>query len=484
MSRSLLSTAVDILQWLEADAGTPYKVRAERDRAIGKSLDADEQVSALTQVLAWWAAVSNENIDAPQPGERLAALISVATGLLVLFGVLLGMGVAGAVFGYRGDQPVNLFVLLGVLVGLPLIMMVASLLLLKAGALMPGALRDAMGVLNPGRWMGLWLERHLSVNMFETVSHRPLHGSFARWQLMAFGQSFAIGYFMGVLTLAFLLIVFTDLAFGWSTTLATDATFVWQVFHGIALPWSEWLPAAVPDQGLVEASRFYRLEDNTVDAVRAAELGRWWPFVLMTIFVYGLLPRIFLAVLSYWQVRAATRRLLEEGPEITALLDRLRAPRVDFEGQSDDGEVPEQQETAALAQLEITPGSMVIIWNEALAHDQVTKWLSARGAHDAVTIAAAEWQPTSEQREALRRTSKNGAPRPSRLIILTKGWEPPLLAFKDYLALIRDVLGNGPVFVIVPLDISRSEISPADREVWAHALAGLEDPTLYVASAT
>lgn len=479
MSRSLLSTAVNILQWLDADAATPYKVRVERDRAIGKALDQDGRARPVTLVLGWWEAIQCDQIDVPQPGDRLAALVSLATGLLVLFGAFLGMAVAGAVFGYRGDQPVNLFALLGVLVGLPLVMLILSLLLFKGRLLIPRSLRDAMSVLSPGRWMGVWLERHIPMDMFETVSRRPIRGSFARWQLMAFGQSFAIGYFLGVLLVALLLIIFTDLAFGWSTTLATDTTFVWRILHTMALPWSDWLPAAVPDQGLVEASRFYRLEDSNVDAERAAALGRWWPFVLITILVYGLFPRVLFAVFSQWQVRRATRRLLEEGPEITALLDRLRVPYVTFEGQPDDGEFKQAREEAAFAQLEITEGSAVIVWNDALAEEEVAKWLATRAAHKTVQIQAAEWQSISEQREALQKTLS-----PGRLIILTKGWEPPLLAFKDYLALIRDLLGSEPVIVVVPLDVSGGEINTMDREVWARALAGREDPKLYVASAT
>jgi len=481
MGKVPLSTAVNILKWLEADAATPYRVRVDRDRAVGRSLQKHDRTPTFKQVLAWWQAVkADSNAQADAPGDRLAALINLAMGLLVLIGAVLGIAVAGTVFGYQGDQPVNLFVLLGVLVGLPLIMLIASLLLMKGRFLLPASLRDAMGVVSPGRWMGAWVERHMPLDMFETMSRQPIHATFARWQLMAFGQAFAIGYFIGVLVVAFSLIVFTDLAFGWSTSLSADATFVWRVLHAVALPWSGWLPCAVPDQALVEASQFYRLQDNAMDAARAAELGRWWPYVLMTILVYGLLPRVSLALLSQWQVSKATRRLLEEGPEITALLDRLQAPHVEFEGQPDDETADEGLETAALAQLEITQGSAVIVWNNALDHDQVSAWLAARRADNSVPIMAAEWHSTTDQREALEKIAAH----PRRLIILTKGWEPPLLAFRDYLGLIRELLGDDPTIVVVPLDISGGEINPRDRDVWAHALAEFEDPKLYVASAT
>ncbi|MEX2326795.1 MAG: DUF2868 domain-containing protein, partial [Pseudomonadales bacterium] len=384
---------------------------------------------------------------------------------------------------YQGDDPVNLFALLGVLVGLPLLFMIGSLMLLKVRAFIPASMRHAMAVLSPGRWVGNYLARHSSVNLFETVSQRPLRGAFARWQLLAFGQSFAIGYFVGVLIVALLLVVFTDLAFGWSTTLETDAQFVWRIFNVLALPWSAWLPLATPDLALVEASRFYRLENNVIDVATAAELGRWWPFVLMTILVYGLVPRVLLAVVSGWQVSRATRRLLAEGPQITALLDRLRAPAVSFDGPEEGETGTDPQATALLAQLDLSEAGVVIIWNGVLAESEAQAWLAGKGVGDAANIDAAERQSAAIQRENLQAYAQSRRGSASRVVIFTKGWEPPLLAFFDYLERVREVIGNDPVIMIVPLDLERQSITEEDREIWARALAARDDPRLYVASA-
>ena len=68
-------------------------------------------------------------------------------------------------------------------------------------------------------------------------------------------------------------------------------------------------------------------------------------------------------------------------------------------------------------------------------------------------------------------------------MILTKGWEPPLLAFLDFISLIREELGHDVVLVVVPLDTTRTEVRPEDREVWSNALARLDDANLLVASA-
>ena len=77
---------------------------------------------------------------------------------------------------------------------------------------------------------------------------------------------------------------------------------------------------ASPDLALVEMSRYYRLEDQR--AIDVARLGAWWPFVLMCVLVWGLLPRLVFAGVAQWRQRAAERVFLREHPEVTALLHR------------------------------------------------------------------------------------------------------------------------------------------------------------------
>ncbi|MGD8417418.1 MAG: DUF2868 domain-containing protein, partial [Pseudomonadales bacterium] len=72
----------------------------------------------------------------------------------------------------------------------------------------------------------------------------------------------------------------------------------------------------------------------------------------------------------------------------------------------------------------------------------------------------------------------------ARVLIYTKGWEPPLLEFGDFLTGLRDALGPQPTFVVVPINTRADGVDPADREVWAGFLARHGDPRLYVQQAT
>src|SRR5690606_26830214 len=51
---------------------------------------------------------------------------------------------------------------------------------------------------------------------------RTASGRFAKWQMLTWSQAAAVAFNVTALLTAFLLITFTDLAFGWSTTLALD----------------------------------------------------------------------------------------------------------------------------------------------------------------------------------------------------------------------------------------------------------------------
>ena len=493
--REFFATAVDIRRWLEADAGTGEETRIRRDRLIGRELGAVDCGKA-ERVLAWWAMLNKQKtgalpadassqvsleINATGPssdGDRLASLVSIANGLLAVGGLVAGVVIATAAFAYQGNHPVNLFALFGILIGVPLVLLVMQLVLLGHRLPLPAAMGDALRVLSPALWAGSWLERRMPSGLFASVGHASLRGSYARWQLIAFSQSFAIGYFIGVLVLAGLLVVFTDLAFGWSTTLNLDPCWVWQVLSGLAMPWTFFLPAAVPDLALVEASRYFRLEGSALAASRAAELGRWWPFVLMTILVYGLLPRCLVAGVAGRQLRRAVRRLLEEGPEITALLDRLRGPAVDFDAGDPEEPVLQDRRAAEMPVLDIDERTAVIVWNNAVEAAQYPEFWSRRNLPVPARHDAAEWLDMEAMLTSIRTA------RPGRVLILAKGWEPPLLSFLDFLTAVRNSIGPEASIAVVPLNAARTGVDSSSQVVWSRAIAQLPDPALYVAGAT
>src|SRR5690606_31644710 len=151
-----------------------------------------------------------------------------------------------------------------------------------------------------------------------------------KWQMLTWSQAAAVAFNVAALATAFLLITFTDLAFGWSTTLALDADTVSDIVRALAWPWHEIVPSAVPSLELIERSQFFRLD--SVDGFTGGasrDLAGWWSFTVLAIACYGLFPRIVLLLVSAWRLRAATRALLVDDPRVSALLDRMATPAIE-----------------------------------------------------------------------------------------------------------------------------------------------------------
>lgn len=466
----MLGTALDIKRWLHHDRDTPFAERLQRDREIGERIAAG---SIDARVLAWWSELAKDDVLAV--GERVETLRGFATVALFILGLVMGAALAGVAFGYRGQYPVNLFALLGVLVGIPMVLLLATLLLLPARV--PGFGR-AMSGLNLGRWVGVLLDRVSEMDLFAAFPGSGKPAPFARWQLLVFTQWLAIGYFVGVVAVAWLLVVFTDLAFGWSTTLDLDARSVHGWFLALAAPWSAWIGVAVPDLTLVEVSRFFRLEEGGMSIDRVEQLGNWWPFVLMVILVYGLLPRLVLLGVGTWRVRVAIGNLLRDDAEVTAMLDRLSAPNASFGPVAGSAATLEEDGFSAPGTLAPGESTGVLIWNGALSTDAGSGWIASRlGIAAPPTIRANIMQSADEQRSALAVMTNV-----DRLVIFVKGWEPPILEFSDFLDVVREVLGREPSLMVVPIDVHGGSVLEADRGVWARAV-GRADGHTYVVGA-
>ena len=112
--------------------------------------------------------------------------------------------------------------------------------------------------------------------------------------------------------------------------------------HLVAAPWSWVLPAAVPDPDLIDISRYFRLDAVPQIAVDPVVFGRWWPFVIVAMTVYGVVLRLPMLWLCQSRLRSACESaVLYHSRE---LLDRMKAPLVDTRAATRDvhesGDIP------------------------------------------------------------------------------------------------------------------------------------------------
>lgn len=257
------------------------------------------------------------------PGQALAGGLHVAGRLLVVVGLLLGGATAAAVLASPVGEPINLWKPLGILVLLQVLLLVLLVLMLGAGAargrvwvsgfqrlVAAIAASRFVGRLTgaaPEAWRTGW--QGLEDAARSTRARGSLRAGLERWLLFRIAQAFGVAFHVGVAAVFVAMVLFSDLAFAWSTTPAgVDAGFLSGLTQALATPWAWLLPQAAPGVDAVAATQWDRLEgvflsEDAAFAARAA--ADWWLFLLVAQLVWGLLPRLAAWAFGAWKVRGA-----------------------------------------------------------------------------------------------------------------------------------------------------------------------------------
>ena len=478
---SLFEDALDIPAWLEGDRALAFRERAHRDRKLGLAIRGSRP---LVRVRAWWRQV---DADArPELGAKLKRTRAWVSLVLCAAGALLGSGLALAVLRYDGHYPVNVVAALALLVIAPLLLMIASLLLMPGRV--PGLrmLQDAVATVNVG---------NLAASVFNRFATRPVGelnfdwgGSrggplarLAKWQVMFFSQLAGLSFSLAATLTAFALVVFTDLAFGWSTTLDVAALQAHRVVELVSWPWGQWVGDAVPGVALVEESRFFRLDSGDPLDVAAGRLTGWWPFLLMSLLTYGVLPRCVLLVVARARLSAATRDVLLEDVGVRALLDRMDSAVLDSEGEGEEPPV-ESSSHATRASVRFADTVRVVAWDLAGEEELVDEWLTTHveKRHGSPVFLGGDNELAADEL-ALTAFSTDDS---TMVLVLVKGWEPPLLDCMDVLRSLRTRVGSQASLLVVPLGLDVGAPRADELDAWRHAIARLADPGVYVEALT
>lgn len=198
--------------------------------------------------------------------------------------VLIGWMIAAASLSYAPGGRLNVLWLWFLWAGLPLVGT-----LVAAGAALFGRDRP---------WLFRW--RHKAIHWYPK--------RIQRWQMLLGLQGFWMLVGLGMLLGFWTLLLFTDLAFGWSSTLLDGDRGPLGLFQVIASPWAPLWPSAVPDAALLEATRYLRIDPQASGTDRA---GDWWPFLMASLLFYNLLPRALLALVGLVRVRQLQRAHLQ-----------------------------------------------------------------------------------------------------------------------------------------------------------------------------
>ncbi|MBT8453057.1 MAG: DUF2868 domain-containing protein [Deltaproteobacteria bacterium] len=470
-----LAELIDFEVQLASDRDRPLEELIARDRAIALRWQ-DEPKSAPELVFRWLASVQQEGA-APTLGERIARAHALANWAVFASFALLGAAVALAVLQFTGDHPINVLVVLGVFVFLQWINLAGTIVAFAWSRFSPGFL---------GHFPLSAFIRRLIVRLVGAedagrfLARRSLYAGVERWILFRALQVGAVAFNVGAIATFVAAVSFTDLAFAWSTTLQIGAEGLQRFCESLSAPWRGWLPDAVPTLDLVHATQYYRLDAAYVNAPPGARVqdaaiaGGWWPFLLMCLLVYGLLPRLLLVLWSLVGLRRALSGLPFDTPAEAEVIARLTHPRVRRVHEDDPGNTAPlgegHQPLGRPQQLDSDRPVIAVLWREAdISPEAFSARLRERfGVVVEAPIASAGGHDHSEDEALLRRLEGSEQP----VMLLAEPWNAPDRAFERF---VRTLRADGPptrkIYVLLTADGDEEQ-----RDVWAGYLAELADP--------
>lgn len=481
---TLFEDSVNILHFLEADRKTPHAQRLHRDRQIGQGACEFALYNSLKTVQCWWQHVGESPAKIDSEGEKVARVRSLVNVVATIFGFLGGFGVIVAVFQYDGSHPINVVTLIAVFVVLQILLVSLSLLTLLPGQNFVG---KALQTINPGAMLSGVLQRTLLKSSHNVGysgmglgSHTRAHQRLLHWQLFSWSQIMGCAFNTGAFLGAVLLIVFTDLAFGWSSTLMLESAEFQKLIQLVSIPWSGLWPEALPSQVLIEQSRFYRLGADPATSYVAQSLTAWWPFVVACILVYGFLPRVVLLIVSRIYLHRALAKLLTDNPQVIALLDRMRKPEVALASPV-HGSSEYILDDEPFTKPDIIIGRVpLIIWSESADSSQLLAHLkNQHGVEICDTYAAGGLCAMSEDENTIKSVGKT---RPGATIIAVKSWEPPLNELLDFVTLLRQKVGAKTQIILLLLGPEQTAVQVQQLRIWRHALKPMSDSRVFVTS--
>lgn len=475
---SLLADYADLRAQLHYDQEVDRDVLKQRDRRIGLAQSANTDQQSLRN---WAAAMRSSESLTAYPGAELHRLVRTAILVLWAFGLIAGALLARTVLDYDGRQPVNLFSVLLILIGLQLV----ALLLLATLTMFGGrGILHALSVFNPAQWVMKLLRRfplHSTTSPGLSTIAEMLDGQAdpaakrsGLSLLVYLSQHFSVALNVGIIATLMYLVAISDLAFGWNTTLSVDSDSVLGWFRALSWPWQSVLPAAVPDAALVEQSRFYRLEGQLRGSDwQVDQYGTWWLFILACLLVYGFVPRLIALVAYGLHYDRTLAQSLLNTPGASQVIARMRSPLVSTDaepGQADQVDMvsrPLPRKRQAGRTLSCT----LVCWSGVEPPEVRIPGITITDHQDAGGQRSLE-----EDRQLATVIAKSKS---DGVVIAVKAWEPPTLEINDFISFLRKQMGATPIVLVLLVPIRGQQVSTVQLETWETGLSSLADPALY-----
>jgi len=428
---------------LHADSDMPLRELAARDRKIGLKLVTGSNQAKL---LAWLDALGGE----ASTDRHLDNVVATLTGWLGVAGLISGISVMSGLLLAGSQQPVNVLLFLTLFIGTQLLFLLLTFITgfsVARGAVLHLPFEN----LNPARLLLRRVQARLAKHLGEVNL-----ATIARLAVLRWGQLFGVTFNLGAAAAFLLILLVTDRSFGWSSTLDISEHTMLQVTQVLSAPWSGWLPAANISPETVAATRFHALQ-VVFDVEQSAAMRAWWPFLFLSMVVYGLLPRVLLWSIFQLQYRWRLATAFLHYPGVSLVLERMASPRIDTQA---GGDAP-PAETGTGSKIGTVSGgqTFAVLIDWAAAETDSSADLRAMGIEADMKKQAG--LQLADDRSLIVDLNRE---KPATLAIAVKSWEPPLADLADFILALNT---GGDCFLLL-LPLKGSRITTAEKQDWQH----------------
>jgi hypothetical protein len=448
------------------------------------------------------------------PGDAFAEVTRWFSWTLAVIGFFCGISLTFSLLAYKGTAPLNVAIYFGALVVSQIGLLVLLTLMapyylrrritlkrsiicsLISSLLVKITLKVKASALNK------LPQAHLdSLKTTLGLAHRQkaVYGSLFFWPVFGMAQLFAVTFNIGILAATLVRVLGSDLAFGWQSTLQVSSQGVYEIVRLISLPWRWFIPSPIAHPTLAQIDGSKLVLKDGIYHLLTQDLVSWWPFLLLAVLFYGLLPRIILLAASLWIRNLKLRQLSFDTVDCDKLMGRLMTPLITTQAppQPSSGseklkmpagnplahtppwELEQAQPTDAIVAL--VPEDIFARCSDDLLEDHIHIKLGPGYRLVQTTRIEGDWVSDSSILENLRRTPwEDDLP---KVLILQEAWQPPIKEGLVYLKELRGRLGHKAKIIILLIGMPTSEtiftpVSDQNWSVWQQKITQLADPYL------
>ena len=283
------------------------------------------------------------------PGQLFNQVFAWTARGLALAGGLAGLALAYGFLAYHGVRPVNVALFFFVFVLVPAVFFLFFVVGLaihpfRRSGTGPGIffslVSRAVFDMVPGmlKRVGMKMKTdpadpgptRLDEGFFFIRTKKREYQALFFWPLVILVSLFALFFSGGALGGSLFRVAFSDVAFGWQSTLAATPSAVHDLVSLVSFPWSAWAPDSLagPTLAQVEGTRII-LKQGIAD-LATEHLASWWPFLCMSMVSYAVIPRLLIICGAILGHRAALSRFDFHQPRFRRLIVRMKSPVMDI----------------------------------------------------------------------------------------------------------------------------------------------------------